>query len=67
MYCKFKMVLKKFDQFGEPYSLNLKGKDKHTTSVGGFCSVAINALVLAFFVVRVIFMVSREEPRMYQV
>jgi hypothetical protein len=61
------MDLRKFDQFGEPYSLNLKGEDKHKTRVGGLCSVVINVLVLAFFVVRVVFMVSREEPRMYQV
>ena len=59
--------LKSFDSFGQPYSLNLKGSDTHKTQLGAVVTLAIYTLVLAFFVVRFLFMVQKSEPRVYQV
>jgi hypothetical protein len=59
--------LKSFDSFGQPYSLNLKGSDTHKTKLGAVVTLVIYTLVLAFFVVRFLFMVQKSEPRIFQV
>ena len=51
--------LKTFDSFGQTYSLNLKGYDTYNTRLGGFSSLVIYTLILAFTSTRCIQMATR--------
>jgi hypothetical protein len=60
-------ILEEFDAFSAPYNLNLRGSDSFRTRLGGTCSLGIYILVLAFMIQRMLYMVNRNEPRMYQI
>jgi hypothetical protein len=60
-------AVKSRDGFGQKYSLNLKGRGATQTALGGVCTLTIQIATLVFVVMRTLYMVSREEPRITQV
>jgi hypothetical protein len=59
--------LSRIDAFGQPYSLNLNGQGIYRTKLGGLCSFFIYMAIFGFIVSRSIYMVYREEPRLYEI
>ena len=48
------------DLFGHQIHLNLNGKQKHNTVLGGVCSLVIKILFLIFLINRVIILFDRD-------
>ena len=62
------VVVHSFDKFGEPVAnLNMKGKSRYTTRLGGLCGITIYSLMAWFVVVRYQKMMNRIEPVIYEV
>ena len=61
-------VVHSLDKFGEPVAnLNMKGKSRYTTRLGGLCGITIYSLMAWFVVVRYQKMMNRIEPVIYEV
>ena len=58
-------VLVKIDQFGQPLpNFNIKGSDSVNSRLGGFCTLVLSVLVLAYAVVKFEQMWLRHNPIM---
>jgi hypothetical protein len=60
-------LLSHIDAFGQPYTLNLEGRSSYQTKLGGVCSLLIYLAIAGFIVTRTMYMIAREEPRLYEI
>ena len=68
MIRKINSVVHKFDRFSEPVAnINMNGKSRYTTRVGGCFGLLIYSLLVWFVIVRIEKMMERREPVMYEV
>ena len=61
-------VVHSFDKFSEPVAnINMNGKTRYTTRLGGLCGLTVYSLMAWFIVVRYQKMMNLIEPVIYQV
>ena len=68
MIRKINSVVHKVDRFSEPVAnINMNGRSRYTTRVGGCFGLLIYSLLVWFVIVRIEKMMERREPVMYEV
>ena len=63
-----KKLISTFDVFGKDVSpLNIRGETKQTTVQGGLTCMAIFVVLVTFTVSRLVKLITRDDPTLYQV
>ena len=63
---KFIKYIVSLDAFGEPVTLNYRGKSTYKTGLGAFFTICLRAFILTYGLLSIIDVLSYEDPQITQ-